>query len=163
MHDTIIDLKGQDIARDSIIITLVADHGLTLNAATKAYGKCAKEQGWTTALVSHKADALEVIAEIWSNMDAITVKDIQDCIVDIVDRFAVAESTARDYIRAYCDNTGIEYPVTNPREAIFAWFKEQDGVADKKEFHAFAEELGRSKSNANEYWKGYELHLHLVG
>ena len=28
---------------------------------------------------------------------------------------------------------------------------------------AFAESIGRSKSNANEYWKGYELHLHLIG
>lgn len=147
------------MSRDDIIVLLVTQKQMTLNAATKAYAAIAKESGWTSTIVSHKDDALAHISKQYDTLDAATVKDL---VIELVDEFDVAESTARDYIKAWCEQAGQEYPIENPREAIFAWFKAAGDTADKQEFMDFAESIGRSKSNANEYWKGYELHLHLI-
>ena len=155
-------MHAEDATRDTMIITAVTE-GSTLNAATKAYAAWAKDNGLTSAIVSHKAAALTNIFDQYGDA-ALTVKDVQSIIPDLVQEYGVADSTARDYVKTHCEQYGLAYPVLNPRDAIFAWFKAVDGVADKAEFMAYAEdELGRSKSNANEYWKGYELHLHLVG
>ena len=164
--DVIYSEYDNGLSRDQIIILLVSEHGLTLNAATKAYAKVAKEYGWTATLVSHKADAIEYIDDEL-DAGAPTVAEVQGLIPAIVSRFEVAESTARDYIRAYCDERGFDYPVLNPREAIFEWFKHEapnhDPADRKAAFMEYATgELGRSQSNANEYWKGYELHLYLT-
>lgn len=151
--------------RDQMIIAAVTS-GTSLNTATKRYATWAKDRGISSAAVSHKADALESLAELWGE-DAPTVDDVREAIPTLVEDYGIAESTARDYVKAYCDDNGHAYPVLNPREAIFAWFKTEaphHGAEDcKAEFMTFAtEELGRSQSNANEYWKGYELHLYLT-
>ena len=159
INDVIHAEYDNEMTRDQIIVLLVTEHALTLNAATKAYAALAKELGWTVALVSHKDEALSYIHE---RFDTLTATDVKSLVIDIAAEFSVADSTARDYIKAWCEAAGQAYPIDNPREAIFAWFKDAGDTADKKEFMAFADGLGRSQSNANEYWKGYELHLHLI-
>ncbi len=150
------------LTRDQIIVMLVTEKGMTLNAATKAYAAVAKDAGWSTTIVSHKDDALDFIT-LKLDGAPMTGIDTRTLAVELQDQFDVAESTARDYLKAWCEEAGQEFPVIDPRRAIFAWFKEQGDTADKAEFMEFAtEELGRSQSNANEYWKGYELHLHLI-
>lgn len=150
------------LSRDDIILILYREKDMSLNAATKAYAKVAKEHGWTTALTSHKDEALIFISDEMGGSE-MTVEDIKPMVVEIQDRFDVADSTARDYIKAWCDEAGQAYPVANPRELIFAWFIAHAKSATKEEFMDYAvEELGRSQSNANEYWKGYELHLAIV-
>ena len=161
VRTAIIDAHTADDTRDAIIIKLVTEHDLTLNAATKAYAAVAKDKGWTAAIVSHKEDALAYISDGYD--DTLSIKDARELIAYFQTEYGVAESTARDYVKAHCDATGTTYPVVNPREAIFEWFKQAGADADKKEFMEYATEtLGRSQSNANEYWKGYELHLYLI-
>ncbi len=148
------------LTRDQAIITAV-QAGLTLNTATKHYAMFAKEVGLTTQLVSHKSEALDLLAEKYKGK--FTLDNAHEAIPLLVEKFGVAESTARDYAKAYCDRLDVTYPVQNPRELIFAWFLDRKGKEiTKKEFLEFAvDELKRSDSNANEYWKGYELHIHL--
>lgn len=149
-----------ELTRDQIIVKLVTEHGLTLNTATKAYAAEAKEAGWSSTIVSYKEEALAYISERHETLDAQQVKDL---VIEICDEFDVADSTARDYIKAWCEAAGQDYPIENPREAIFNWFKAAGDTAEKDDFMAFAvDTLGRSQSNANEYWKGYELHLFLI-
>jgi hypothetical protein len=157
--DRIVEMHESGESRDTIIVTLVGD-GLTLNAATKAYGAVAKALGWATARVSHKEAAMEYLHG-WlvqpSDWDAVAVKHV---VIDLCDRFGVAESTARDYCRAFSEEIGVPYPVEDPRKAMFDWLVEHAATATKEEFVAFAgpDGLGRSASNVNEYWKGLELH-----
>ena len=159
---TIATMIADDVNRDGIIIALVTEHGVTINKATKLYGDYARENGLTAAIVSHKADALDWISDTYG-ADQWTASAVKDAVIQIVYTYGVAESTARDYCKAYSKQLGMAMPVEDPRAAIFAWFKENDGTATKADFIEFAvEDLGRSKSNANEYWKGYELHLALV-
>ncbi len=151
-----------DLTRDQIIILLVTDHAMSLNLATKAYAAVAKHHGWSTALTSHKDDALIFIDGVQDGTE-ITVDDIKPLVLDLQDKFEVADSTARDYIKAWCESAGQAYPVANPRELIFAWFIDHATTATKEAFMAYAVgDLNRSQSNANEYWKGYELHLAIV-
>ena len=148
--------------RDQVIITLVSEHGLSLNTAQDRWTTYARENGLTKAIVSRKAEALAWLSEQW---DGYTVEPaaVQDAVVDLSEKFGVAESTARDYIKAYFKDLGQPVPAVDPRQQIFDWFKEQGDTADKDEFIDFAVNVvGRSRSNANEYWKGYELHLYLV-
>ena len=162
MKDLFNELHESGTSRDMMIIGAV-QAGNTLNAAGRAYAAWARDMGITSAIVSHKADAMSAIFDQYGDVE-LTVGDVQSIIPELVAEYGIADSTARDYVKAHCEKCGITYPVLNPRDAIFAWFKAVDGIADKADFMAFAEdELGRSKSNANEYWKGYELHLHLVG
>jgi hypothetical protein len=149
------------LTRDQIIVLLVTEHAMSLNLATKAYAATAKFYGWTAALTSHKDAALIRIEDQFG--DAIMVAaDIKSLVIDLMDEFEVADSTARDYIKAWCADRQ-DYPVENPREAIFAWFIDHATTATKDGFMDFAvQDLGRSQSNANEYWKGYELHLAIV-
>jgi len=150
--------------RDQIIINLVADHGLSLNAATKAYATIAKEEGWNSAPTSRKGEALAILQDRYP-ADSWDAAAVRDSVIELASELAVQESTARDYCRAYSDQLGIPHPVVDPRTAMFQWFAEHDGEepeAMKIAFLEYAiEELGRSRSNANEYWKGYELHLYL--
>ena len=153
----------QDLTRDMNIIAAVQD-GQTLNAATKAYASWARDLGiGGLQIVSHKPEALaDLLSE--HGEAAMDVDTVRTAVASIQAAYDVAESTAKDYVRAHLDLFGHEWPVINPREAIFAWFKSEGDTADHAEFITFATEtLGRSRSNANEYWKGYELHLHLIG
>jgi hypothetical protein len=154
------DLHDEGLNRDQAIITAV-QAGVTLNTATKHYAAWAKENGLTTQIVSHKAEALEFLAKKYKGK--FTIDSAREAQPLIEDEFGVAESTARDYAKAYCEQIGIEYPVVNPREAIFKWFEKAVNPT-KEEFTIFCKkELNRSDSNINEYWKGYELHLYLTG
>jgi len=148
--------------RDEVIITLVTEQGYSLNKATKAYGHYAKEHGLTSSVVSHKGEALEYLNGAYPDgvdWDAMAVKAE---VVILSEKYGVAESTARDYCKAFSKEIGVDHPMVDPRARVFDWFLEHDGAAEKEEFILYAtEELGRSKSNANEYWKGYELHLYL--
>ena len=158
---------ASNVSRDLIIITLVTEHKLTLNAATKAYGDYAKANGMVATVTSHKAEALEWLADTYTEWDHVAVAN---AVIDLVAKYDIAESTARDYTKAYSkDVLGIDHPKLDPRAAIFDWFKntasnyDYESGACKEAFTKYAtEELGRSKSNANEYWKGYELHMFLV-
>lgn len=176
-HNQIIEqLVADNQDRDAIIIQLVSEHDLSLNKATKVYAEYAREHGLTRQATSHKEGVLDGLREKYARIDeetgdayaeGWTARAVADEVVEIVADYGVAESTARDYCKAFSTELGIDHPVLNPREAIFAWFLEREQAGDvvqKDEFLAYAtDELGRSKSNANEYWKGYELHLHLVG
>lgn len=157
--DTIATLLEDSMNRDAIIIYLVTEHELSVNKATKVYGDYAREHGLTAAIVSYKADALQWLGDHHTKKTW-TAKAVKDAVIDLSEEFKVAESTARDYCKAFSKQLGVDLPITDPREAIFAWFIKHDGDCTKEQFTAFAvEKLGRSKSNANEYWKGYELHL----
>lgn len=162
-YNTIIaDLLTADLSRDAIIIKLVTDHDVTINKATKLYGDYARENGLTAAIVSHKEDALQFLTGQYSKKQW-TAQAVKDAVIDLVAEYGVAESTARDYCKAYSKALGVALPISDPREAIFAWFKAAGDTAVKADFIEFAvDELGRSKSNANEYWKGFELHLALI-
>ena len=156
------EMNANGSTRDEIIIALVTQDGRSLNSATNAYAQFAKTNGLTKAIVSHKEDALE---HLYGNypMSHWDVQAVKDAVVELVAMFNVQESTARDYCKAYSKIHNIAHPTLNPRTAIFEWFKEHDGTTDKKAFLDFAVNgLGRSQSNANEYWKGYELHLYLT-
>ena len=166
INETVQAAHEAGATRDEIIINLVSEHGLSLNAATKAYAAWAKEAGVSSAPVSHKEGALDQLRELYAeNMDGWTAQAVADHVVEFVADYEIAESTARDYCKAFSKEMEVDHPVANPREAIFQWFMDNgtDHVADRDEFMDFAESIGRSKSNANEYWKGYELHLHLAG
>ena len=155
-----LDLSG--ISRDTAIITMVTEHGLTLNKATQTYAEMAKDQGITQS--SKKADAAEYLAGQYE--DEWDAKDVSDAIVELVDDLGVTASTARDYCKAHSEAMGWEHPSSSPREAMFEWLIANDGTdvpTMKKAFKAYAKKtLGRSESNINEYWKGYELHLALI-
>jgi hypothetical protein len=150
--------------RDTLILAAVED-GASLNMATNAYAAFAKEAGITATVTSYKAEVLEGLSVEYDvdNWDADAVKEE---VVRIVTGYSVAESTARDYCKAFSTLIGVVHPVLNPREAIFEWFRDmaaEGSPITKKGFMEYAKSLGRSQSNANEYWKGYELHLYLVG
>lgn len=148
--------------RDAIIIELVTAHGVTLNKATSMYAAYAKENGLTSAATSHKESALDWLD---TQYDVATwdVTAVRESVVELQSRYDVAESTARDYTKAFSKQLEVAHPSENPRDLIFAWFKDNATTATKEEFKAYAKSIGRSESNANEYWKGYELHLHIVG
>ena len=152
------------LSRDEIIVKLVAEQGYTLSKATKAYAAYAKSAGLTNAIVSHKEEALNWLKEQYDdNPEEWTAQAVKDSVIELGDRHGIAESTARDYCKAYSQQLGVEHPVLDPRTAIFEWFKKHDGNCTKKQFLDYAiNELNRSRSNANEYWKGYELHEYLT-
>ena len=160
----IIALHAEGQTRDQIIIALVSEDGMTLNAATKAYAEAAKSEGWATGRESHKEAALEWLAESYTD-ETWTAEAVKHAVLDVSEKFGVTESTARDYCRAFSEDLGVTHPVADPRKAMFDWLIENDGMPVdemKAAFKEFGKELGRSSSNVNEYWKGYELHLALV-
>lgn len=151
-----------ETTKDQAVIHLVGEQGCSLNKAMNAYATFAKETGRTKTVVSHKEKALgwmegEYSADEWS------VSTVRECVARFQVTYGVTEATARGYTQAYSKKLGVSHPQEDPREAIFQWFKDHNGTADKDEFIEFATSIGRSRSNANEYWKGYELHLYLVG
>jgi len=163
LNDTIDRLVEAKEERDVIIIQLVTEHAISIDKATKVYAAYAKEHGLTKAIVSHKEEALAWLADKYP-MNEWTATAVKDATIDLTAVYAVAESTARDYCKAYSDSLGVALPVINPRDAIFNWFLVAGNSASKEDFIEYVVgELGRSKSNANEYWKGYELHQFLVG
>ena len=165
MTDTIHNLVTErNMTRDEAIIELVTHQGYTLNKATKAYAAYAKEHGLTAAIVSHKEAALDRLREIYGDaQDNWTAQAVKDEVIEMAAEYEIAESTARDYCKAFSEELGVAHPILNPREAIFEYFKEHGDHVTKDGFMDYAvNELGRSKSNANEYWKGYELHLYLT-
>lgn len=160
ISNTIGTMLDNDSTRDAIIITLVTDHGISLNKATNEYATYARDNGLTTVSTSHKADALEWLDEQFQGDDwdhtAVT-----DSVVDLQARYNVAESTARDYTKAFSKMLGVQHPTLNPRAAMFDYLVANPDTT-KDEFKAFAKDLGRSDSNINEYWKGMELHRAIV-
>lgn len=145
--------------RDEIIIELVQSQGISINRATREWAAYAKEAGLSVAVTSHKEEVLDWLADQGREW---TVDAVRDAIVDIMDKWHVVESTARDYCKAYSEFLGVPHPTLDPREAIFTWFIETENPT-KEDFIAFAVDgLKRSRCNANEYWKGYELHLALL-
>ena len=156
-QDRIIEMQTSGESRDAIIITLVTEEGMTLNAAEKAYTAVARAEGWTRSITSHKQAALDWLADNADDWDAAAVKD---AVIDLAEKFGVAESTARDYCKAYSKMLGVDHPTEDPRQAMFDWLVANAETATKDEFKAFAGKggLGRSDSNVNEYWKGLELH-----
>jgi len=167
MTTTIIaDYLAEGMSRDAVIIKLATDHGMTINKATNEYAAYAKEAGLTSSVTSHKDAALESLAtgyqpENW------TAKAVKDAILDLVELYGVAESTARDYCKAYSKQLGVDHPVEDPRAAMFQYLVDHAPHMSYDElkagFKAYAkDELGRSPSNINEYWKGYDLHLALM-
>jgi hypothetical protein len=155
MNDLILQLHEQSLSRDAIIVTLVTEHKLSLNAATKAYAEVAKLEGWTKALTSFKEEAL---AWLEMNVTEWTAETVKAAVVDLAAEFDVAESTARDYCKAYSEQLEVTHPVLDPRAAMFSWLVANAAEGTKAEFKEYAKELGRSDSNINEYWKGLELH-----
>lgn len=151
---------NEEKSRDEIIIELVTKHDLTISKATKEFAGYLKDNGLSMN-TSCKADALEYITEHMSGQE-IETGDIKPLVVELMDQFKVADSTARDYIKAWCEQEGQTYPVANPRQAMFDFLVANAGTVTKEEFKEFGKSLGRSDSNINEYWKGYELHLAIV-
>ena len=154
----------QDKTRDMNIIAAVQD-GQTLNAATKAYASWARDLGiGGLQIISHKAEALVYLSGEYGDAE-MSIDAVRTAVASLQAAYEVAESTAKDYVRAHLDKNGHEWPVINPRDAMFAWFKTEGDSADHEAFIAFATDpkgLNRSRSNANEYWKGFELHLHMI-
>jgi len=144
-----------DQSRDQIIIGLVSEDGLSLNKATNEYAAYAKANGLTTTVVSHKAEAkiwLSETVDVWDH------EAVSGAVIDLQDRYDIAESTARDYTKAYSESLGVIHPTLNPRTAMFDWLVANAEKGTKAEFKEYAKGLGRSDSNINEYWKGMELH-----
>ena len=162
----IVSLHAEGASRDEIIIALVSEHSLSLNAATRGYAATAKDEGWSSTPTSHKAEALITLSAQYpegAGWDAIAVRN---AVIELADRYSVQDSTARDYCKAYSTLVCLQHPVINPRTAIFEWFRDvAPTISEDERKVAYLEyavgELNRSRSNANEYWKGYELHLYL--
>jgi hypothetical protein len=158
-------MLDQDMSRDLIIITLVTDQAMTLNAATKAYADYARANGMTAKVVSHKEAAMGKLASEYPVWDHVAVTE---AVVVLADCYDIAESTARDYTKAYSKLLNVTHPKLDPRAAMFNWLKEasltstgeaEDTADMKADFKNFCKSIGRSDSNANEYWKCYEFHM----
>ena len=151
--------------RDKIICALITSGECSLNGATKAYAAYAKSTGMTSAVVSYKKDAAAWLESKYagSGWDASAVTE---SVVELQEEFAVAESTARDYCKAYSEELGVVHPVANPRQQMFQYLADNKDHVDydtlKENFKLFGLSIGRSKSNINEYWKGYDLHVFLT-
>lgn len=169
LTDTTRDVLAQahvdGLTRDQAIIILVTDHSHTLNKATKAYAEWAKEEGIAPTLTSHKDEVLTLLRGAYPKGKGWDAEAVKARVITLADEYGVAESTARDYCKAYSEELGVTHPVLDPKTAIFEWFRDNrqlDVDAMKEAYMKFATgELKRSKSNANEYWKGYELHMYL--
>lgn len=161
--DLIVAARAADKSRDDIIMEIY-ETGKSLNAATKIYARIAKQQGYTTAIVSHKAEALELLRADYA--DGWDAQAVARAVVDLVAKFGVAESTARDYSKAHSEYLGVAHPTADPRAAMFQFLIDNAPHMSYDElkgaFKEFALDLGRSPSNINEYWKGYDLHIALT-
>lgn len=164
MIDLVLQQQANGASRDAIIIGLVGTAGISINKATNLYAEVAKAEGWSKAITSHKDAALAELASTYgSQWDA---DDVKHAVIDLTSTYGIAESTARDYCKAYSDLIGVDHPVTDPRTAMFDYLIEHSDHMSYDElkagFKAFAKDLGRSDSNINEYWKGYDLHVALT-
>lgn len=161
MDSIIIAAQEASMTRDQIIIQLVTEQGLSISKASNEYARVAKAEGWVTGQVSHKDEAL---AQLHTDYDADSwdAKAVKAAVVDLVDQFDIAESTARDYCKAFSEELGVEYPVEDPRAAMFSWLIEHSEDGTKEDFKEYCKALGRSDSNINEYWKGLELHRAII-
>ena len=162
----VVEQHTAGMTRDQVIIGLVGQN-VTLNTATRTYAAVAKAEGWTTAPTSHKEACLDELRELYAeDLNGWTAQAVSNAVIQFQADYEIAESTARDYCKAFSDELGVPHPVRDYRTMIFEWFRDNaqdDHAAMKKAYIAFAvDELGRSRSNANEYWKGYELHLYLT-
>lgn len=165
--DTIIaGLVEDGLTRDEVIINLVGTGNRTLNFATNAYAAYARENGLTKAIVSHKSEALAYLGATYVG-EAWNPEAVLDAIAFMADEYGVAMSTARDYCKAYSDSLGVPLPSTDPRIAMFQYIRDNISHMSREELRASfldyaVNTLGRSKSNANEYAKGLDLHFFLV-
>lgn len=160
------DQLDAKVSRDQIIISMMSKYDYTLNKATQTYGKYAKANGLTSTVASHKDAAIKFLetVNLTRPWDAHTVKD---SVIDMIDKFGIAESTARDYAKAYSEKLKVEHPVEDPRAMIFAWVVANVNHMSRDELKKGLIEyacgpLGRSRSNANEYAKGLDLHFAIM-
>lgn len=158
--DTIATLLDQDQTRDQIIIHLATSEDISINMATNRYADYARENNLTAVVTSHKEEALEWLGQefdgqVWDHTA------VRDAIVELQSIYSVAESTARDYTKAYSKSLGVTHPTFDPRQAMFDYLK-SNADCTKAEFKEFAKDLGRSDSNINEYWKCMEFHRMMV-
>ena len=164
MNTYIIDQHANGSARDAIIIGLVTEFDISINKATKEYATVARAEGWTVAATSHKEDALAVLASQYT-IGSWDHQAVTDSVIELAARYDIAESTARDYTKAFSKSLDVVHPVLDPRAAMFEYLIENSPHMSYDElkdgFKAFAKSLGRSPSNINEYWKGYDLHVAL--
>lgn len=162
------DINMQEIydaydSRDTFIIHLVSSHGYTLNKATRAWQAFARNAGISTHTASCKDEAQEWLEDRY-HAGNWTAERVRDAVVELGAVFDVAESTARDYTKAFSKFLKVTHPMLDPRAAMFDFLIKNRGMAAadlKIAFKEFGKDLGRSSSNVNEYWKGYELHLAL--
>ena len=168
MTITVTDHITDDMTRDEAIIALVTGAGVSLNKATQLWVAHAKETGITQTLTSYKDEAITWLDENYDlEVKTWDGKAVSDAVKDLMAEFNVAESTARDYCKAYSKKHGVPHPVTDPRKLMFQYLidncERMDYDTLKSGFKKYAsEELNRSPSNINEYWKGYDLHLALM-
>jgi hypothetical protein len=152
--------------RDTIIVTMV-QKGCSLNSAQNWYKDFADKAGLTVARIGHKAEALEFIGGI-KKLDLLDDKQRSKLKADLVEKFAVATSTANDYVKAYAKENGIELPTSgfgaNPEDQakIYAWI-EGNPNCEKEAFKAFMEgEMGRGQGSIDETWRGIKLARHMA-
>lgn len=160
----IINLINAGKSRDEIIIHLVTTHGLSLNAAIKAFAEVS--QSSTGGKVNVKAEALAYLSATFNKANW-NLAAVQEAVAYCQAEWGCAESTARDYTKYHSEILGVVHPSANPRELMFKWLVENRSEmsydAMKTAFKAYAGDvLGRSSSNINEYWKGYDLHLAIL-
>lgn len=146
--------------RDVIIVAMV-QNGASLNTAQNLYKEWAKEAGLVSTRVGHKAEALEFIGELDTDLeDADSRAEVR---TKLVDKFGVATSTANDYIKAFCEANGIELPKSNfggsteDQEEIYSWIKNNPDCSSA-EFREFMRvQMNRSPGSIDETYRGIKL------
>ncbi len=160
---TDIDELVSGMSRDEAIISMVSEFSISINKATKLYKQYASDYDLSSGVVSHKKEALSDLNNSFNESNW-SAEAVAEAVIELSHKYNVAESTARDYTKEFSKLIGVQHPTADPRTQIFNWFasmKENGNEITKEDFISFAESIGRSRSNANEYWKGYELHLFL--
>ena len=150
-------------ARDTIIITMVSDHGHSLNSATKLYAELAKELGVATGKQSRQAEAMPMLTT-----DApMSAADIADECDGVASNLGIKSKTVQGYLHTHYDEQGWDWPaVGSESEAILDWLT-ANHECSKEDFESFMRTAGkdgapRSSSNVNEYWKGMTLHRRIT-
>lgn len=153
-------------SRDSIIMSMVTNEGMSLNKATKEYVRLKKAAGLAVGVVSHRDDAMELLStQAWDGL-----VDPKPLVELLTSEFKVKADTAMNYIKMYAEENGHEVRSRMASEDILAYIVDRapEGNADADwdnfilEFKAWMSDQGKSNSNTNEYIKGIRLHRMLV-
>jgi hypothetical protein len=158
--------KLATLSRDAVILDLVGNHGLTLNAATKAYVELRKAAGLHTGVVSRKEEAFELLSE-----ETGRELDPRFWLPRLQTELEVSEGAARDYLKAYADEHGLTVKSGRQSDVVLDWIAAHAPSLDATDeaWEAFDAKLvawgkaeGRSSSNVNEFRKGVRLHRMLI-